>query len=63
MIQMRFELLVPQSIQLGGVNAGRQGGAYPSCLFWTRTSHNRRATVLSLQGSHTLSGKAGQLQT
>ena len=27
-----FELLVPQSIQLGGVNAGRQGGAYPSCF-------------------------------
>jgi len=27
-----------KSIQLGGVNAGRHGGAYPSCLFSTRTS-------------------------
>ena len=59
-----FELLVPQSRQLGGVNAGRRGGAYLPCLLSKRTSHKSGArTVLSLQGSHTLSGKAGQLQT
>ena len=58
-----FELLVPQSIQLGGVNAGRHRGAYPSCLFFdAHLAHIRRATVLSLQDSHTLSRKAGQLQ-
>src|SRR5438132_9984388 len=41
--ERRFELLVPQSILLGGVNAGRHGGAYPSCLFSTRTSHKSGA--------------------
>jgi hypothetical protein len=30
----------PSIIQLGGVNVGRYGGASPSCLFSTRTSHN-----------------------
>jgi hypothetical protein len=38
-----FELLVPQSIQLGGVNAGCHGGAYPSCLFSTRASYKSSA--------------------
>jgi hypothetical protein len=33
-----FELLVPQLTQLGGINARRNGEAYPSCLFSTRTA-------------------------
>ena len=50
-----------KSIQLGGVNAGRHGGAY--LFVSTRTSHKSGcAAMLSLEGSHTLSGKAGQLQ-
>jgi hypothetical protein len=38
-----FELLVPQSVRLGGVNAGRHGGAYPSRLFSTPAPHKSGA--------------------
>jgi hypothetical protein len=58
-----FELLVPS------INPARpvltpdaMSGHIGHVCFRRAPRVNRRATVLSLQGSHTLSGKAGQLQ-
>jgi hypothetical protein len=50
-----FELLVPQT-------PDARRGISVMLVFDARLGLIRRATVLSLQGGHTLSGKAGQLQ-
>jgi hypothetical protein len=54
-IQAGFELLVPQT-------PDARRGISVMLVFDARLGLIRRATVLSLQGGHTLSGKAGQLQ-
>jgi hypothetical protein len=62
--EVGFELLVLQSSGSAVLTPDARAGHIRHVLFSMRTLHKmRRATVLSLQASHTLSGKAGQLQT
>ena len=62
--EVGFELLVLQSSSSAVLTPDARAGHIRHVLFSMRTLHKiRRATVLSLQASHTLSGKAGQLQT
>jgi hypothetical protein len=57
-----FELLVPQ-INSPGLAPDTTAGISLMFVFDAHLASTQRATVLLLQGSHTPSGKAGQLQT